>query len=499
VSAHTWSEDTDEEGNPVGVWIRDDGAIVSKPAAAAGFWAYTPAGQPLRGQKKRARSFKTADRARQALDAEDNVSTEEPPHPVEKTVLEQSLADAEERREAGAKAPIPVDGSATFVERLSVAQTAELAPPVFDIEPAPAVVDPPSSRKLAAEFGLAMPAGFSVQVEELRRSVLTATDLGALLPLGVDWGYLSGPLQPTPWRTPLDVYVHKTTGRERPVGDAAKFGALLEPAVLALYLDAHPVDRSFRRPGTVKSKVDDIVGATPDAIVDGRIVEAKTSSQFWEELPDYYAAQVHWQWLAMGDEVEGDVAHVPRLYTHFGFKFDIWIQELDAQFAAGLLELARKFWTDHIVAECPPEIVAADRSQALSRLHPVAPDPKHVEATEKAEAIYGLLRDKYSLERESLDIAIAKLEALLQSEMKRAGGFEFADGHKMTWRNPRAIDWEAIAMELGCSPADVARHTSIDWRAIAQQFKVPKAVVDKHATTDEASRRFCPNYNRIKR
>lgn len=184
----------------------------------------------------------------------------------------------------------------------------------------------------------------------IRRAGVTGTDIGVLLGL-------------SPFSTPFDVWLEKRgDAPPREQTEDMERGTFLEDGARQWY--AHRTGARVEQPGTVVSRRNPLVIATPDGVAhfpgDVRALEIKmpSSARDWGEpgtdaVPAYYLPQCHWE-LAALDMETADVFAVlegkPRLYH---VRRDVELEGL-------LIEMAERFWRDYVLAGKPPEVTAAD-------------------------------------------------------------------------------------------------------------------------------------------
>jgi predicted phage-related endonuclease len=233
------------------------------------------------------------------------------------------------------------------------------------------------------------------------------------------------------------VFAEKTGALARkPPGFAAKLGMLCEPVVLQLYVESTGATLTY--PGSIKHPSLPI-GATPDAIADGRtVVEAKTRnpwqmSEFGEEgtdqVPSHYFLQTQMQMHLTGLSE----AHMPVL---FGLQeFRIYKIQYDAELVENLVEIACRFWRDHVETGVPPVVDASPAcEQWLTKRHPrpVRPvlqaDAGAVELARKVQQLEKLAKSCW----QKYEQAKNEMRALIGD----AHGLE-GPGFRVSWRADR--------------------------------------------------------------
>lgn len=172
-------------------------------------------------------------------------------------------------------------------------------------------------------------------------------------------------------RTPLDVWREKT-GRAEPFGgnEATDLGTRFEDDVAAIY--SIRTGRKVRRDNRelVHPAADFLRGHVDRRIVGERaLVEVKCSSVHgWgepgtDEIPDHVVPQVH-TYLELADVERCDV--VALLWGGYGPpRVEIYPVQRDRELGAMLVEQARRFWHEHVVADVPPEPADSAEASAL--------------------------------------------------------------------------------------------------------------------------------------
>lgn len=201
---------------------------------------------------------------------------------------------------------------------------------------------------------------------EARRQGLGASDAAAVC--GVD-----------PWRTPLSVYVDKTTpGYEIATNDRMLFGQLVEPVLIDEW--AQRTGRNIERDLPMRAHPDhEWMLATLDAweIDEQAPVEAKTvwshhAARKWQSpdepyrlrVPDWYMLQVQHQIAVCGSSHAYVVALIEGELESFRVDADPKLIDI-------VVTAERRFWTDHVLAGVEPAYTEADDLAAIySPPHP---------------------------------------------------------------------------------------------------------------------------------
>lgn len=292
---------------------------------------------------------------------------------------------------------------------------------------------------------------------ERRRLGIGSSDIAALA--GAD-----------PYRTPLDVWLDKT-GREpdgietRPM----RLGKRLEPIILGEYQE-ETGRRAILNGHLYQHRDVEIALATPDAFEidldrDGIELKAPGVRQKGEwgksgtdEIPENYLAQVAWQMFVTGRTRW----HVAALFGNEAFR--VYRIERDLELEGGLVEIAQRFWRDHVVTGKAP---ALDASESARRyVHSLYPRERGALVEVKPDSWEESLVLELAQRRAEIATAeekAAAVETRVKALIGDAEGLVQAKNFKVTWKKPKdstKTDWEALARELGASPLDVERHTT---------------------------------------
>lgn len=222
-------------------------------------------------------------------------------------------------------------------------------------------------------------SGLTEQQLELRRTGIGASEIAALAGL-------------SRWATPLSIWESKVLGQRDEVGLPAYLGTALEEPLARLYAEQHPgavlvPSDTLRGPGIALCTPDRLAfGAgqqTPARVtsleqVAGADLNVQIKSTSWrmarewgeegsDQVPEEYLAQVTWEMGVTGLPAT-DVFVLfdkDRVATFRAtFSPELWL---------GLLEIAERFWRDHVVAKVPPPPDATERyREYLSRAWPTA-------------------------------------------------------------------------------------------------------------------------------
>lgn len=256
---------------------------------------------------------------------------------------------------------------------------------------------------------------------ERRKEGIGASEIGAVLGL-------------SRWATALDIYADKidAPGRDEP-GEAAEWGKLLEPVVLAefgrrsgLSVEADGrLLRSVEHPWCLATL--DGLAAEGDQLVP---VEAKTATVYLEDewadgAPECYRAQVNQQLLVTGAP-HGYIACL------LGGQRLMWSKiERDETLIRRIVNSGSKLW-QQIRDRDPPPVTDARDTHALKRLHP----DDDGTATELPVDVGDLIEELDGLRAEARDLK--KRDGLLVARIQQTLGSHSegrcANGWGVTYR-----------------------------------------------------------------
>lgn len=257
----------------------------------------------------------------------------------------------------------------------------------------------------------------------------------------------------SPYRSPLDLYVEKTTGVQiEPDAETAHrfaIGHAMEPIALAMY--AERTGRKLRKGRVLESRDDPRLSASLDGEAEGRIVEAKwtTSRRMDDEIPGDVAVQVTHQMAVSGLPVADVAVLTPRGFTIHEMPFDrgFW----DSIYSH---ELA--FWGRVIVRDPPPPDASEASRAALAHLYPEDRAPMLTADAEMATLVRLILdgRERLGLLENELDGWRNTLRFLIGE----AEGVE-GPGFRVIYRKAKdstRVAWQEYAGSLRALIADGA-------------------------------------------
>lgn len=237
--------------------------------------------------------------------------------------------------------------------------------------------------------------------------------------------------------------------------EAMERGNLCEPAVLAWWRKHHD-HTDYREQVTLT--VGDWCVATPDAIADDVMVEAKTAANMddWgtpgtDEIPTYYACQVY---VAMHvchlNGIPVKRAHVPVLGGR-RLLFSNYVVEYDEGVGEELLARLKDFY-DSLDADTPPPLDDTVATyEAVRKVHPEIERGESVELTEKEARRLVEWCDE-------LKVTEAQARLSKSTVIDRMGRAQYAthNGVRIARRQPRG---EAVTFVVVAKPADLSPET----------------------------------------
>lgn len=284
--------------------------------------------------------------------------------------------------------------------------------------------------------------------------------------------YLGGSDMPSvvgvnPYASELDVWAEKTGRHVVEQTEPMELGDHFERPAIELY--ARRVGAaSITFPGTLLDPTAAFLGATPDAIRDGRRgVQCKIvgtrQAHLWgdvldgaDAVPESVLIQVQWEaraiFRALGVRVE--VSDVPAV---IGTDLRTYEIPIDWKLIDCLEDVARDWWVRHVVADVMPLVGARDLD-TLRALYPAATQDELARPTEDVVAAalaYDHAREMESEARRAKELHAAALCALIGERLGYQG-----EGVRTLWK-PTAgrCDWKAlaghyraVALERGADP-----------------------------------------------
>ncbi len=261
----------------------------------------------------------------------------------------------------------------------------------------------------------------------------------------------------SPFTTPLDVYLRKLGLVESQESDQADLGNELEASIARAAAKRWGLSLA-PSPGTLAHPQHPLVLATPDFLEepDGALevknVGYRMMGRWTEGLPDYVESQVQVQLAVLGRPR----GHVAALLG--GRDLELFGVTADAETQGMLLEIAERFWCDHVARMVPPPVDGSDSARKfLERRWPKEERPI-IPAPAEADQWADMLRDaRARLESAEADKATA--ENKLKELIGDAAGLK-GPQWQATWRAAKSggVDYKGLVEELRPDPTLVDRY-----------------------------------------
>lgn len=287
-----------------------------------------------------------------------------------------------------------------------------------------------------------------------RRSSLGASEIAAVA--GID-----------PFRGPWDVWAEKMgLDIAEPVA-GSDMGHLFERPLLEHYSKKTGVALEF--PATMTHPTLSWVTATPDGLAKDRVVQVKVvganMAHKWEQgVPDYVVCQVQWEMLVTGKPLAVVVACVG------GTDYRAIDVVADSELQESLFEIGKRFWFDHVVTQTPPvpDGSEACRAALSARYRNVGTDllPENELLVSMAREYKRIGKQIAELEQDQQAIANT-----MRAAIGERSGFEFPGG-RVQWHQEKGKPlYKALALELGATPEQIAKHTAQPERVLRVYLK----------------------------
>ena len=231
----------------------------------------------------------------------------------------------------------------------------------------------------------------------------------------------------SPFATPLDVYHAKRDGSPELDTMPIRFGTFNEPFVLSEFTRATGIELESHQAHKRHPEYE-FIGATLDALTsDGQaIVEAKTTSMQYDELPKHILIQVQEQLACAGLKM----AFVPVLMR--GRDFRIFEVEANETWQEWILEKMARLWIHVQEGDPPPPMTLAD----VRSMFPESEESRLMASDEVIELCEGLTEIK----RQIAELSDKKdvVEAAIQGEMGKHSTLVNNEGKILaTWKSSK--------------------------------------------------------------
>lgn len=310
---------------------------------------------------------------------------------------------------------------------------------------------------------------------------------------GSDIGVIAGV---SPHQTPFELYLEKkglSAEEDLPETDSQLFGQVFEDAIAQVYATKHAVEiHSFAE--TLVHPDYPFITANPDRVVLSleRLLEIKTTGihgmAFWADPdhpgylrpPHHVILQVN-HYLGIMGWKEADVvllnfaeSYSYERYYEFPITFDAEMYDMGIQ-------LAVKFWREHILADMPPDPASTgEREMFLRMSYPSHSDemlPATPEATEIARRLVIARQQREHWESIETDLH-NQMKELIGEKL----GIEEPGVWRYTWKFTKAggVNWKELALSLHPSDEQIQRYSRSGYR---RAYFYAKGL--EHATTTE--------------
>ncbi len=310
-------------------------------------------------------------------------------------------------------------------------------------------------------------AALTQEQHEVRRTGIGASEIAAVA--GID-----------PYRRPIDVWAEKLGLVEPFAGNRyTKWGSLLEAVIADSYAEDNGV--VLTSPGTLRHPQHEIVLATPDRLVHPSVnappvrnlqikcSDARNAEQWGEgpdDVPEQYLCQVTWE-MAVTGLPETDLAVLIG-----GNEDRVYRIRRDLELEGQLIEVAEKFWRDHVLTQDPPPVDGTEQyGNYLKCRFPRDARPL-LPATQEACDLVDQLRFRRAALAAAVE-AEAEIENRIKALISDAAGIE------------GLVTWKAA------KPS-----TKTDHKQVAEQLQpyvksdIVQKIITQYTTTKPGSRRF---------
>lgn len=261
------------------------------------------------------------------------------------------------------------------------------------------------------------------------------------------------------WKSPLDLYLDKTSPDTEEQGNEAMYwGTVMEPVLRSefskrtgLKVDSVPFMFSCQEYPFMMANIDGIVHEADGSTA---LLELKTANGFadkdWEDGPpaEYYLQIQHY--LAVVD--------LPKAYVAVligGNHFQYESIDRDEETIRTIIALEQDFWHNHILAKVPPA-ADANSAGALDKMYPASNGTSVILPAEADTLIKNLIEIKIletNLKKSKVDS-----ENQLKALMKEAECANTTSGYSVRWKNSRSSRLDSTRLKKE-QPELVAQYT----------------------------------------
>lgn len=267
---------------------------------------------------------------------------------------------------------------------------------------------------------------------------------------GIGASDVAGILGISPWTSRYSVWLSKVydaNAGEAANREAMKWGKLLEDAIIdeaanRLGVTPYGLQTRCEHPKYPWARCTVDAFCEDDAERHG-VIEAKTTGEnYWQDLPDYYEAQVLWQLEVTGLSY-GWVAAL-----HNGRKMSLWRVDANPDLQAVMMLAAQTFWERYVLPGAPPPLDGSDATTEALNTRYVRSDAG---ATVELDSYRDTVADIARLGRQIKDLERNRnrAENLIREAMGRAEVGTIDGAPVVTWKSfrSRRIDLDKLRAE----------------------------------------------------
>jgi putative phage-type endonuclease len=268
----------------------------------------------------------------------------------------------------------------------------------------------------------------------------------------------------SPWQSANDIYWRKVADvSDEETSEAMETGRRLEDALIDYACEKCGI-KGIRRNQFRVAKREPILAATCDALGDGVVIEAKTSSYpsawgepFTDEVPDHVMVQVQHQLFV----TDAEVAFVPTLLAGSRFEWRIYRITRHEKLIDAIVSRCVAFWRAHVEPRIPPadEPPPIDILRAQPRQHKRIALPD--EASRLVDEYLAIQQKLKDLEREKV-LLMRRLISLLED----ADEGITPDGKKVSYKLSKRTLIDTTELRTKYPEIAAAVAETIEYRAL---------------------------------
>lgn len=274
-----------------------------------------------------------------------------------------------------------------------------------------------------------------------RRMGITGTDIAALA-------------GESAYKSPLSVYIDKTTDVTGQDNEAMRIGTYMEDPIAKLWNKHNPEFTMRKIPGLLQHQTYDwVLGSIDRHIVSPQegVLEVKCvgphQMKRWGNdadplVPVEYHMQAMWYLIVTGLEV----CHVAALLG--GTKFVTRLVEYDKEMAEAMLEIGHNFWSRHVLTGIPPEIDGSDATANALSIAFMNPQKVRLEIPEMMPylSLYDEAKARMEIAKAEVEKAKNGIKMLMKDRCDEAICGEYHPTWKVQTRT--IVDSERLKKEL---------------------------------------------------